>query len=279
MKAGCHISIRGGYLAAAKTAAQIGADAFQYFPKNPRSLAIKSFDRKDAELCAAFCRERGIASIAHTPYPTNMAIDEGELRKATVASLRNDLEIADACGSVGIVVHFGKYKGKDSLQGYKNIIQCMNEVLADFSGQALLLIENQAGEGSGMGTTLEELMQVRSLSERPELIGFCFDTCHAYASGLWPAGEDGWSRLQSHAASLGFLSLLRAVHLNDSVYPRGMGKDRHAPIGRGEIGERRFIPLLRYLRSAPLPVVLETPVHKGTTHASEIRYVKELAER
>lgn len=280
MHFGCHISIRNGYLEAAKTAVKLGAQAFQYFPKNPRSLSVKAFNLGDAESCARYCREQGILSIAHTPYPTNLAADEGELRQATVASLRNDLAIAAACGSVGIVVHFGKYKGSDPLQGYKNIIQCVNEALAEYAGSALMLIENQAGEGSMMGTTLEELVQVRGLCQRPELIGFCLDTCHAFAAGLWPEQPEDWPEWERKAESAGYLAHLHAIHLNDSVYPRGACKDRHAMIGKGTMGESRFLPLLRSgrLQSKDLPVVLETPVVRGTTHAAEIRYIKELSE-
>lgn len=280
MRFGCHISIRKGYLEAARTAVLLGAQSFQYFPKNPRSLTVKAFNRIDAESCERYCREHGIYSIAHTPYPTNLAADEGELRQAMIASLRNDLEIADACGSVGAVVHFGKYKGKDPLQGYKNIIQCINEVLAGYAGRALLLIENQAGEGSLMGTTLEELVQIRGLCQRPERIGFCFDTCHAFACNLFPALPTDWPEWERKAEAIGYLQHLRAIHLNDSVYARGAYKDRHAMIGKGEMGEALFLPLLRSerLQSVSLPVVLETPLTRGTTHAAEIRYVKELSE-
>ncbi|CAG7648214.1 deoxyribonuclease IV [Paenibacillus allorhizosphaerae] len=279
MQIGCHISIRGGYLEAAKTAVNLGAASFQYFPKNPRSLSIKAFNRHDAESCAAFCREHGLLSIAHTPYPTNLAVGEGALREATVASLRNDLDIADACGSVGIVVHFGKYKGTDPLQGYKNIIQCLNETLSGYAGRAMVLIENQAGEGSAMGTTLEELVQIRSLCAYPQLIGFCLDTCHAFASGLWSTTERAWERLERKADELGYLQALRAIHLNDSVYSGGACKDRHAMIGQGEIGEARFASLLRSSRLRQLrelPLVLETPVPQGSSHAPEIGRVKEL---
>ncbi|WP_411787729.1 hypothetical protein [Halobacillus rhizosphaerae] len=48
MKFGCHVSIKAGYLAAAKHAESIQASAFQYFPKNPRSLSLKNYDPEDA---------------------------------------------------------------------------------------------------------------------------------------------------------------------------------------------------------------------------------------
>ncbi|MEQ6391387.1 hypothetical protein RZN22_19150 [Bacillaceae bacterium S4-13-58] len=51
---GCHISIREGYYGAAKKVHDIGASAFQYFPKNPWSLSIKDFDKADAKRAKEF---------------------------------------------------------------------------------------------------------------------------------------------------------------------------------------------------------------------------------
>jgi deoxyribonuclease IV len=274
MRIGSHISIRRGYLQAAKTAAAIGATAFQYFPKNPRSLSVKSWDPKDAAACAAYCREHGLISIAHTPYPVNLAGPEGELRRVTVQSLRNDLEIAEACGTMGIIVHFGKSKEIDPLQGYKNILQCLNEALSGWSGSTLLLLENMAGEGSAMGTTLEELVQIRKLSDFPERIGFCLDTCHLFASGGWRKGElEQWV---GRGEQMGFFGHLKALHLNDSVYPSGACKDRHAPIGQGHIGLDSFRELLHRLPVRNIPAVLETEPGADGTHREEIALVRGL---
>lgn len=289
MNIGSHISIRRGYLQAARTAVSIGASAFQYFPKNPRSLTVKTWDRKDAEACAAYCREHGLISIAHTPYPVNLAVPEGELRRVTVQSLLNDLEIAESCGSLGIVVHFGKSKEIDPLQGYKNILQCLDEVLSQWGGNTLLLLENQAGEGSAMGTTLEEMVQIRKLSPFSDKIGFCLDTCHLFASGVWKNGRTAdWVE---RGEMLGFFEPLKALHLNDSVYPSGSCKDRHAAIGRGFIGEEGFRELFRLFpllkadgvgnaaAAKCLAAVLETGTGEDGTHREEIRYVRSLASK
>lgn len=270
---GCHLSIRGGYAAAAKSAFYMHLRAYQYFPKNPQSLAVKAFDARDAEACAAFCRERGVVSVAHTPYPTNLAADDEPLRLATVQSLRNDLAIADACGSLGVVVHFGKSKQVDPLQGYRNIIQCVNEALAGYEGRAMLLIENQAGEGSRMGTTLEELVHIRRLCDQPERIGFCFDTCHAFASGLWTG--DNTDELLAKGDSLGYWEALRVVHVNDSRYDSGSGRDRHAMLGHGFIGEQRLLALLRTAPVRRLPWVLETPAGPDGTNKNEIEWLRQ----
>jgi deoxyribonuclease IV len=271
MRFGCHVSIRGGYLEAAKLARRIGARSYQYFPKNPRSLTLKTFDKGDAEACAAYCLANDMVSIAHTPYPTNLAMEEPLKREAVKQSLLNDLEIAEACGSIGVVVHFGTYKGTNTLQGYKNILQLLHEITTEWNGKALLLIENQAGEGTTMGTTLEELVQIRSLSAEPHKIGFCLDTCHLFASGVWQGSD--WHELVRKAEQLGYVEHLRAIHLNDSVYPSGSRKDRHANIGQGHIGTEAITDVLHTPGLQNIPMVLETPSGFNHSHEDEIRYL------
>jgi deoxyribonuclease IV len=271
MLIGCHVSIRGGFLEAAKLAHHIGARSYQYFPKNPRGLSIKAIQHQDSEACAAYCQEHSIQSIAHTPYPTNLAIEEPAKREAVKQSLLNDLEIAEACGSIGVVVHFGVYKGSDTLQGYKNILQLLNEVVTEWNGRTLLLIENQAGEGTTMGLTLEELVQIRQLCVSPEKIGFCLDTCHLFASGVWTGSN--WQELLEKGRRLDYFRHLRAIHLNDSVYPSGSRKDRHANIGRGHIGTAAILEVLRTHELAALPIVLETPSFENYSHEEELRYL------
>jgi deoxyribonuclease-4 len=275
MYIGSHVSIRRGYTEAAKTAYGLGAGAFQYFPKNPRSLNTKSFNSQDAEACARFCREKGLLSIGHAPYPLNLAV-EGHMQSVMIDALLNGLEITNACGSIGLVVHFGKYTGKETLQGYKNIIELSNKALKQWQGQALLLLENQAGEGMQMGTTLEELTQIRALSDYPDKIGFCLDTCHAFASGLW--NGDNWEMVQRNGEKLGFFDQLKAVHLNDSVYPAGSHRDRHANIGHGFIGNAQMKEFLTSPYVREIPVVLETGTAADGTHRGEIAHVKKLAE-
>jgi len=278
-KVGCHVSVRHGYLAAAQAARASGAEAYQYFPKNPRSLAVKSFNERDALACRRYCREHGLVSVAHAPYPTNLSVADRALYQKTVASLRNDLEIAEACGSLGVVVHFGRYKGtiRDPLYGYRVMIEMLDEVLADWPGQALLLLENNAGQGGKMGTTLEELTQIRQLLRSPEKLGFCLDTCHLFVSGVWN-GRNGDAVLQ-RARELDYLPHLKVLHLNDAQFPSGSCCDRHAPIGRGRIGEDALRTLLSASPFAELPVILETPAQPDGSHAAEIAFVKRLAAK
>ncbi|MEK4511257.1 deoxyribonuclease IV [Paenibacillus sp. FSL K6-2524] len=279
LKIGGHHSIRAGYFGAAKLALQLGEGAFQYFPKNPRSLTVKTFDPQDALKCRELCIKHDILSIAHTPYPSNLAVGQHsklEQYERTVNSLRNDLVIAEACGSLGIVVHFGTYKEINPLQGYQNIIQCINEVLSGWQGAAKLLIENQAGDHGDMGMTMEELVQIRSLCQSPEQIGYCLDTCHAFAAGMWMGELDDQFMLK--AESLGFWDGLVSIHLNDSKYPVHSRKDRHARVGQGYIGESGFRQFLQMEKVKDKPMILESETGEDGTYSEDIQRVKRWVE-
>ncbi|GJM69312.1 putative endonuclease 4 [Paenibacillus macerans] len=256
----------------------LGGGAFQYFPKNPRSLTVKSFDPRDAANCRSFCREHGLVSVAHTPYPSNLAVssDDTAAYRRVVDSLRNDLAIAEACGSLGIVVHFGTFKSGNPLQGYQNIIQCINDVLDGWEGAAKLLIENQAGDHGDMGMTIDELVQIRRLCRDSERIGFCLDTCHAFAAGMW-RGE-GDEDFAEKAERLGFWDGLGAVHFNDSKYPVLSRKDRHARVGQGYIGESGFRWLLKIdaIRNAPL--IFESETGEDGTYRDDLERVRRWVE-
>jgi deoxyribonuclease-4 len=266
---GCHLSIREGYLGAAKAAQRMNASAYQYFPKNPRSLTVKSFNQEDAKLSRDFCKEHGIFSIAHTPYPTSLT-PQPEKQDITIKSLLNDLEIANACGSAGVVVHFGSpIRSSDPLAGYQLMIEMLNKVLSQWNEPCLILLENTAGQPGTMGTTIEELVQVRSLCDYPDKIGFCLDTCHAYASDLW--NGDNLEHFLQKGEDLNYFEHLIAIHFNNSKYPAGSGKDRHANIfNRGHITEKQFDELAKAEPFKKLPFILETPSDEGIKHSDEV---------
>ncbi|WP_216827737.1 deoxyribonuclease IV [Alkalihalobacterium elongatum] len=273
MYVGNHISIRNGYYEAAKTAHRIGASAFQYFPKNPRSLKVKDFDREDARQCASFCKEHDIKTIAHTPYPTKLIPEDINDEELIIASIKNDLEIAEACGSIGIVVHFGTTKKLEIIEGYQKMIEMLDRILMDWDGNTLLLIENNAGAGTDMGITFEEMVQVRKLSDYPEKIGFCFDTCHAYASGIWDG--DNWGELEAKGLELEYFTHLKAIHFNNSKYPFGARKDRHANIISGHISKEQWLTFLERAFMKDIPVILETPNDDPNIHEKEIQIIKQ----
>ena len=274
MKFGSHVSIRNGYAGAAKLAQSMDASAFQYFPKNPRSLSVKAFNIDDARLCKMICEKYHLVSVAHTPYPTDLTALDQHKRDKVIASLINDLDIADACGSIGVVVHYGKHvTPNDRLKSYHMMIETINDVLYEFEGDCKILIENNAGKQGTMGTSIEELVKIRELCEHPEKIGFCFDTCHAFASGLW--NGHNWTEIIEKAIDLHFFEHLDVIHFNNSVYDTGHGKDRHANIfGDGYITKEQFDELMQTPQLKDIPFILETP-KDNISHVDEIKLLRE----
>ena len=272
---GSHVSIRDGYIGAAKRAVANQASAFQYFPKNPRSLTIKEFNQEDARSCKQYCQEHGLYSVAHTPYSTSITPSK-EKHDLTITSLLNDLEITDACGSIGVVVHYGsQISESDPLASYHLMLEILNSVLSKWNGSSLILLENNAGTKGALGTTIEELVQIRNLCEYPEKIGFCLDTCHAFASGLW--NGENTEELIDKGETLGYWEQLMVIHLNNSKYPTGSKKDRHANIfnsSNGYINEDQLKQLVKSPALAGIPLILETPDDEGVSHRAEIEMLK-----
>ncbi|MGA8941390.1 MAG: deoxyribonuclease IV [Thermoactinomyces sp.] len=274
MKIGCHISVSKGLLKAAKRAHELGADAFQVFTKNPRALRPKKLNLNDAEKGKKYCEEQGITLVCHTPYITNLSTPKPDLHEVTIRSIKEDLAIADAFGAVGAVVHCGKHVGEGEEYGRRRMVETLNLILEEYEGNTKLLLENTAGQGSELGLSIRELVEIRAAVNRPEKIGFCFDTCHAYAAGVW--NGETFADLVNEMEETKYLENLVAIHFNDSKAPWGSRKDRHEKIGKGEIGAESLSLFLNEPRFEDLPVVLETPVEDEQEYAEEIRYLREL---
>ena len=277
MKLGCHISISQGFPKAVENAHNLGCEAFQFFTKNPRGFKGKSADPEAAARGRALMAEYGLVAVAHAPYITNLSTPDPELQAISIASLKQDLENAEAYGAIGCVCHMGKHVGEGEAYGMSRMVETLNRLLEAYTGPCPLLLENTAGMGSELGTRLEELMEVRSRVEQPERIGFCFDTCHAFAAGIYR--PEDWEAFVEQARSIGYWEHLKAIHLNDSKFEHGSRKDRHANLGKGFIGEEGIAILLRSGAFDGLPVVLETPVKDEAEYGPEIAWARSLLQQ
>ena len=133
-----------------------------------------------------------------------------------------------------------------------------------------------AGKGSEIGGRFEELATIRQ-AVAPELrdkVGICLDTCHVHDGG-YDIVEDLDGVLQEFDDIIG-LSHLKALHINDSMNPRGARKDRHAKIGEGCIGTDAIVRILRHPALQGLPCILETPQEDLSGYGEEIKMLKSL---
>jgi deoxyribonuclease-4 len=137
-----------------------------------------------------------------------------------------------------------------------------------------LLLENTAGQGSELGLQIKTLVELRMATDYPEKIGFCFDTCHGFAAGIWD--KETFGDLVHEMERTGYLDHLYCIHFNDSKAPFKSRKDRHEKIGQGQIGSEALTLFLKEERFQHLPVILETPVEDEREYGDEIQYLHQL---
>jgi deoxyribonuclease-4 len=257
---GAHVSVAGGLANAFTRAADLGCDAIQIFVKNGNQWR----GREMAEAEAAAFRDAHTGSavgplLAHASYLINLAATDPEILEKSLDALTDELVRCARLGVHGLVVHPGAHLGAGDEAGIGKVAASLDAVLGDLPEvPTRVLLENTAGQGSCLGWRLEQLAAMRAGVAEAHRVGFCLDTCHAFAAG-YPIHEEGGlaAFLDEVEEKLG-LAAVGAFHLNDSVRPFGSRRDRHAHLGEGEIGLGLFGRLLTEPRLRQIPMVLET---------------------
>lgn len=269
---GCHLSSSKGFEAMGKTALSIGADTFQFFTRNPRGSRAKEIDPQDAQRLRELLAEHGFAPvIAHAPYTLNPASADPKTREFALQTLADDLERMEYLPGNLYNFHPGSHVGQGEEAGIRLIIQTLNEILTP-GLHTTVLLETMAGKGSEIGRSFDELKRILDGVKLNGQTDVCLDTCHVHDAGYSLAALDG--TLNEFDKQIG-LQHLKAVHLNDSLNPRGAHKDRHAPIGAGEIGTDTFARIINHPALKQLPFCLETP-NDLAGYAREIKLLRQL---
>ena len=272
---GCHLSIAKGFAAAARDAASIGANTFQFFTRNPRGGKAKALDDNDLAAFRQTCEQEGIHRIlAHAPYTLNPASDKERTCEFALETLADDLDRMERIMPGQLYnMHPGAHVGQGSEVAIDKIADALNAVLQPQQTTTLLL-ETMAGKGSEVGRTFQELAAIIERVELQDHVGVCLDTCHVWDGGYDIAGNlEGV--LEEFDRVLG-MDRLRAIHLNDSKNPCGAHKDRHEKLGLGCIGWDALAAVVTHPVLRDLPFYLETPHDELDGYANEIARLKEL---
>jgi deoxyribonuclease-4 len=234
---GAHVSPRKPL----ETAASIGADCVQIFLSDPQGWE-KPPPRKDA----AELRESPIPLYVHAPYLINVCSPRNNVRYGSRKILQQTCDAAAEVGAEAVIVHAGHAE-----DGIAEGVGRWPRTLEMLSSEVPVYIENTAGGENAVARhfdALKRLWAAVSKAKTEVEIGFCFDTCHAHA-----AGEELSDAVERVLAIVGRIDLL---HVNDSRDPPGTGADRHANLGKGEIGKE---VLSAMVKAAGPPALVETP--------------------
>ena len=184
----------------------------------------------------------------HAPYIVNVATTNNRIRIPSRKLLQQHMDAAAEIGAKGLIVHGGHVnKDDDPAKGFDN----WRKAVEATDIKIPLLIENTAGGDNAMARHLDRIAGVWdaiSAAEGADQVGFCLDTCHAWAGGIELA-----TAVEKVRAITGRIDLL---HANDSRDAFDSGADRHANFGNGQLDEHDFAGVVR---DAGAPVICETP--------------------
>jgi deoxyribonuclease-4 len=263
---GIHTSIAGGVENAAERAYRLGCNSFQIFSSSPRQWQPYSLARRQCEVMRDLCQKYNLKPLViHANYLINLAGNNDEFHRKSIAAFRGEVERATALGAEYLVVHAGSHRGSTREQGLKRMAEAMGKSvegcnLADTG--LTILIENTAGAEYSLGGRFEHLAEliVRLRSIVP--VAACIDTCHTHVSGYDLVNEDGYELTLRYLEASVSLDNVRVWHCNDAKAERGSGLDRHQHIGEGKLGIETFRRLLNDPRLAHAAFIAETPIDK-----------------
>ena len=132
------------------------------------------------------------------------------------------------------------------------------EALAETEGCPLLL-EQTAGHNGLLGRDFDETAALIEGAGGGERLGLCLDSCHLFVQGYDITDAEHLAGVLDEADEKVGLDRLRAVHVNDAAVPLGSCRDRHANIGKGEMGREGLAAFLSEPRFEGLPATIETP--------------------
>jgi len=259
MLIGAHVSTGGGLVRAIERAQERTCDAIQIFNQSPRMWKPTRYSDDDfAEFREAMAASRVELVAIHMIYLINPAAKDREMRRKSLESLTHALRVGDAIGAMGVVVHPGALKDDTRTNARKRAIALIKEALSR-SERCPIFYENTAGSPQLLGRDFDETAELIDKTGGPKRLGLCIDTCHLFASGYDVATRQGTKALVDEIDAKVGLEQLKLIHVNDATDPLGSNRDRHAPIGKGEIGRQGFRAFLGEPRIQGVPAVLEGP--------------------
>ncbi|HSK49094.1 MAG TPA: deoxyribonuclease IV [Solirubrobacterales bacterium] len=278
MLIGAHVSTAGGLAQAVERGEERGCESIQIFNQSPRMWRPTKHSEADfAEFRERMAGSKSVeAVIIHAVYLINCATKDRELRKKSLDSLTHALRIGDAIGAKGVVLHPGSQKTDPLKPSLKRAAKVIAAALEE-TDSCPLLIEQTAGHQGLLARDFDQTAELIELAGRGKRLGLCLDSCHLFVQGYDITDEAHLAAVLDEADAKVGIDRLGAVHVNDAAAPLGSCRDRHANLGKGEMGKRGLAAFLSEPGFEGLPATLETPgPEKKGTDRKEVTLAKRL---
>lgn len=278
MKFGFHVSIAGSVAEAPARAHELGSECFQIFSRSPRGGPAPKLDPAAIKGYRDASKNWGLESYIHTPYYINYGAEKKSVLAGSITVVREELERGSQLGVSYVMTHLGTAKYLGPEKAGKQVISSIQKMLDGYNGSTQFLIEMSAGAGDVLGDTFEEIAGyikgIEKVKRFKDMVGVCFDTCHAYASGYDIHTKAGVQKTFKDFDRIVGLQRLKLFHGNDSMFGLGEHRDRHEHIGDGKIGTEGFKAIINHPKLKHLNMILET--HHDGKHLKDIKTLKKL---
>ncbi len=262
---GAHTSVAKGLYNAAVNAHAIGADAFALFTKSQRQWTAPPLKEEDIQLFKSAVFRLGFDPrqiLPHASYLINLGNPDHGKRQKSVDSFILELERVRLLGLCKLNIHPGSHLGHLCERDELRLIADSLDRAMERVPEVHPVLETTAGQGGCAGRSFEEIRDIIALSLYPQRIGVCIDTCHCFAAGYDLRTRQGYEQMMEEFGTVIGFGRLEGMHLNDSRGKLASHVDRHAPLGKGEIGLVPFALIAKDPRTSGIPLILETPVEE-----------------
>jgi deoxyribonuclease-4 len=273
---GAHVSISKGLAHAVKMAVEMQGNTMQFFSRNPRGGKARDLDMAEIMEAHLLMKKHNFgAVVAHAPYIINLASPKEHVRNFSLRIINDDLARIKVMEVPFLVLHVGTHGGQGVERGLTLVTEALKEILAEIPDDTQILLEGMAGEGTELGNTFEQLAEILERCGDHPGLGICLDTCHMTGHGYDLSALDGIKETISRTVGW---QKVKVLHLNDSMYPLGSKRDRHARLGEGYLGLETVRKIVCDREFGKLLFILETP-NDQRGYAAEIALVRELCQR
>jgi len=219
---GPHVSAAGGVDQAVIRAHELEATAFALFTKNQRQWRAAPLTDEVIDKFKLACQKYGYSAkqiLPHDSYLINLGHPTADALEKSRDAFIDELQRCQQLGLYQLNFHPGSHLLQiDEDRCLALIAESINIALDKTEG-VTAVIENTAGQGSNLGFRFEHLAAIIDRVEDKSRVGYCIDTCHAFArrdghrAGIKSRCQQGFCG-RSHRGGvwyLGYLCLPLAV--------------------------------------------------------------------
>ena len=251
---------------AAKKIKKIGGNILQIFLTLPNKRTITKRSTKELDEFNNYLKKNNMKVIVHSSYIHNMSRDWDKY-SSWIINFIMEIKYAHQIGATGIVIHTGKQLNLSEWDAWNNMYTSLvyiHNKTKEYD-KVKILLETPSGQGTEILYKIEDFARFYkkfSITKNIKLknrFKICLDTCHIFAAGYDLTSIMKIKLYLEVFDELIGINNIYVVHFNDSLKGVGSKRDRHANIGKGEIGLKNLKYIFKYFKSLYIPIILETP--------------------